>query len=78
MAVLGLALSLTACANETDQPASGSGLADAKTKLLSVQDQIVELVPGNVVSFYDSPETLRVAGYSACFDLPEYEYGEKY
>lgn len=31
-----------------------------------------------LVSFYDSPETLRVAGFSACFDLPGYEYGEKY
>ncbi|MCP8998473.1 hypothetical protein NFC73_01800 [Pseudarthrobacter sp. RMG13] len=31
-----------------------------------------------LVSFYDSPVTLRVAGYSACFDFPEYEYGEKY
>lgn len=31
-----------------------------------------------MVSFYGSPTTLRVAGYSACFDFPEYEYGEKY
>lgn len=31
-----------------------------------------------LVSFYDSPVTLRVAGYSACFEFPEYEYGEKY
>jgi hypothetical protein len=31
-----------------------------------------------MVSFHDSPATLRVAGYSACFDLPEYRYGEKY
>jgi hypothetical protein len=31
-----------------------------------------------LVSFEDGPESLRVAGYSACFDFPEYEYGEKY
>jgi hypothetical protein len=31
-----------------------------------------------LVSFRDAPETLRVAGYSACFDFPEYEYGEEY
>jgi hypothetical protein len=30
------------------------------------------------VSFEDGPESLRVAGYSACFDFPEYEYGEEY
>lgn len=31
-----------------------------------------------LISFYDAPETLRVAGFSACFDFPEYEYGEEY
>lgn len=31
-----------------------------------------------MVSFQDAPETLRVSGYSACFDFPEYEYGEEY
>jgi hypothetical protein len=31
-----------------------------------------------LVSFEESPESLRIVGYSACFDLPEYEYGEKY
>lgn len=31
-----------------------------------------------LVSFEEPPETLRIAGYSACFDLPEYQYGEKY
>lgn len=30
------------------------------------------------VFFLKSPESLRVAGYSACFDFPEYEYGEEY
>jgi hypothetical protein len=30
------------------------------------------------VFFLDNPESLRVEGYSACFDFPEYEYGEKY
>lgn len=30
------------------------------------------------VFFLDSSESLRVEGYSACFDLPEYEYGEEY
>jgi hypothetical protein len=30
------------------------------------------------VFFVDGPESLRVEGYSACFDFPEYEYGEKY
>ncbi|WP_240720834.1 hypothetical protein [Pseudarthrobacter sp. NamE2] len=31
-----------------------------------------------LVSFSDAPETLRVAGYSACFEFPGYEYGEEY
>ena len=31
-----------------------------------------------LISFYSAPETLRVAGFSACFDFPEYQYGEKY
>ncbi|WP_455834939.1 hypothetical protein [Pseudarthrobacter siccitolerans] len=30
------------------------------------------------VFFVDGPESLRVEGYSACFDFPEYEYGEEY
>lgn len=30
------------------------------------------------VFFLDHPESLRMEGYSACFDFPEYEYGEKY
>lgn len=30
------------------------------------------------VFFLDNPELLRVEGYSACFDFPEYEYGEVY
>lgn len=30
------------------------------------------------VFFLDGPEALRVEGYSACFDFPEYEYGEEY
>jgi hypothetical protein len=30
------------------------------------------------VFFVGGPESLRVEGYSACFDFPEYEYGEEY
>lgn len=31
-----------------------------------------------MVSFEEDPEALRIAGFSACFDFPEYEYGEEY
>ena len=31
-----------------------------------------------MVAFEETPESLRVAGYSACFDFPQYEYGEEY
>ncbi len=31
-----------------------------------------------LVSFWDGPESLRVGSFSACFEFPEYEYGEKY
>lgn len=42
----------------------------------------VDLLHGDgthlLVSFQSGSEALRVAGYSACFDFPEYEYGEEY
>ena len=31
-----------------------------------------------LVSFWDGPESLQIGSFSACFDFPEYEYGEKY
>ncbi|WP_258802829.1 hypothetical protein [Pseudarthrobacter sp. NS4] len=31
-----------------------------------------------MVAFQEAPESLRIAGYSGCFDFPEYEYGEEY
>ena len=31
-----------------------------------------------LVSFWDGPESLRIGSFSACFEFPEYEYGEKY
>lgn len=31
-----------------------------------------------VVSFWDGPESLQIGSFSACFEFPEYQYGEKY
>lgn len=31
-----------------------------------------------IVGIWDGPESVQIDGFSACFDLPEYEYGEKY
>ena len=31
-----------------------------------------------LVSFWDGPESLRIGSFSACFEFPEYQYGEKY
>ena len=31
-----------------------------------------------LVSFWDGPESLQIGSFSACFDFPEYQYGEKY
>jgi hypothetical protein len=31
-----------------------------------------------LVSFWDGPESLQIGSFSACFDFPEYEYGEEY
>ncbi|WP_260982395.1 hypothetical protein [Arthrobacter sp. U41] len=31
-----------------------------------------------LVSLWDGPESLRIGSFSACFDFPEYQYGEKY
>ncbi|CCQ45396.1 putative uncharacterized protein [Pseudarthrobacter siccitolerans] len=31
-----------------------------------------------MVAFQEAPESLRIAGYSGCFNFPEYEYGEEY
>ena len=31
-----------------------------------------------LVSFWDGPESLQIDSFSACFEFPEYEYGEKY
>ena len=31
-----------------------------------------------LVSFWEGPESLRIGSFSACFEFPEYEYGEKY
>lgn len=31
-----------------------------------------------LVSFWDGPESLQIDSFSACFDFPEYQYGEKY
>ena len=31
-----------------------------------------------LVSFWDGPESLQVDSFSACFEFPEYQYGEKY
>lgn len=31
-----------------------------------------------IVGFWDDPESLQVDSFSACFDFPGYEYGEKY
>jgi hypothetical protein len=45
-------------------------------------DRSIGLLHGDgthlMVAFEETPESLRVAGYSACFDFPEYEYGEEY
>lgn len=31
-----------------------------------------------LVSFWDGPESLRIGSFSACFEFPEYQYGEQY
>jgi hypothetical protein len=31
-----------------------------------------------LVSFWDGPESLRIGSLSACFEFPEYQYGEEY
>ena len=31
-----------------------------------------------LVSFWNNPESLQIGSFSACFDFPEYQYGEKY
>ena len=31
-----------------------------------------------LVSFWDGPESLQIGSFSACFDFPEYQYGENY
>ncbi len=31
-----------------------------------------------IVGIWDGPESLQIDGFSACFDFPEYQYGEKY
>jgi len=31
-----------------------------------------------LVSFWEGPESLRIGSFSACFEFPEYQYGEKY
>jgi hypothetical protein len=31
-----------------------------------------------IVGIWDGPESLQIDSFSACFDFPEYEYGEKY
>lgn len=31
-----------------------------------------------LVSFWDGPESLQIDSFSACFEFPEYQYGEKY
>jgi hypothetical protein len=30
-----------------------------------------------LVSFWDGPESLRIGSFSACFEFPEYQYGEE-
>ncbi|MHA7220994.1 hypothetical protein ACX80S_01465 [Arthrobacter sp. RHLT1-20] len=31
-----------------------------------------------IVGIWDGPESLQIDGFSACFDFPEYQYGEEY
>lgn len=31
-----------------------------------------------IIGVWDGPESLQIDGFSACFDFPEYQYGEKY
>jgi hypothetical protein len=31
-----------------------------------------------IVGIWDGPESVHVSSFSACFDFPEYEYGEEY
>ena len=31
-----------------------------------------------LVSFWDGPESLQIGSFSACFEFPEYQYGEDY
>lgn len=31
-----------------------------------------------LVSFWDGPESLQIGSFSACFEFPEYQYGEEY
>lgn len=31
-----------------------------------------------IVGIWDGPESVQISSFSACFDFPEYEYGEKY
>lgn len=31
-----------------------------------------------IVGIWDGPESLQIDSFSACFDFPEYQYGEKY
>lgn len=31
-----------------------------------------------LVSFWERPESLRIGSFSACFEFPEYEYGQDY
>jgi hypothetical protein len=45
-------------------------------------DRVVDLLHDDgthlIVGIWDGPESLQVDSFSACFDFPEYEYGEKY
>ncbi|MBD1542427.1 hypothetical protein G9E11_09240 [Arthrobacter sp. IA7] len=61
---------------------SGQGGWNASDSTDKDGARVVELLHDDgthlIVGIWDGPESLQIDSFSACFDFPEYEYGEKY
>lgn len=68
--------------DEVRDSVSGQGGWNASDSTDKDGARVVELLHDDgthlIVGIWDGPESLQIDSFSACFDFPEYEYGEKY
>ena len=68
--------------DEVRDSVSGQGGWNASDSTDKDAARVVELLHDDgthlIVGIWDGPESLQIDSFSACFDFPEYEYGEKY